>query len=111
MRITFICNTNKDYVMINTVKMTLASGSVLTIDRKRTEYSIEGDRLDMTWDDCYLWAIDDQHIFGDNGAWFYNQGDIQKLFKGVSVEFELEDDADENYKVDIIECHIWAMDF
>lgn len=110
MRMSFVCNTNKDYVMINTVKVTLASGSILTIDRKETEYSIDGDKLNMVWNDCYLWAIDDQHIFEDDGAWFHNQEDIQQLFKGASIEFELEDDADENYRVDIIECHIWAID-
>lgn len=33
--------TNKDYVMINTAKLTLPDENVLTIDRDNTEYSIE----------------------------------------------------------------------
>ena len=106
MRINFSCKTNKDYVMVNTLKVQLNSGSVLTLDRHNTEYSIsDPDKageclLDMEWINCYLWAIDEETLWDDDKALIVE--DCEKLFEGARlIELELEDDADEDYYVSI----------
>lgn len=106
MRISFSCKTNKDYVMVNTLKVQLNSGSVLTLDRHNTEYSIsDPDKageclLDMEWINCYLWAIDGETLWDDDKALIVE--DCEKLFEGARlIELELEDDADEDYYVSI----------
>ena len=106
MRISFSCKTNKDYVMVNTLKVQLNSGSVLTLDRHNTEYSISDPDnageclLDMEWRNCYLWAIDEENLWYDDKALI--EEDCEKLFEGARlIELELEDDADEDYYVSI----------
>lgn len=106
MRISFSCKTNKDYVMVNTLKVQLNSGSLLTLDRHNTEYSISdpdkaGERsLDMEWINCYLWAIDEENLWCGNKALI--EEDCEKLFERARlIELELEDDADEDYYVSI----------
>lgn len=103
MFIEFKCKTNKDYVAINTVKFKLKSGSTITIDRHETDYSIENGNLEMSWNDCYLWSIDDNYIFVSS-PWPYIGLDskaMRELLEGAEAEFELEDDADEDYTVEI----------
>ena len=85
MRINFSCKTNKDYVMVNTLKVQLNSGSVLTLDRHNTEYSIsDPDKageclLDMEWRNCYLWAIDEENLWYDDKALI--EEDCEKLLR------------------------------
>lgn len=117
MRINFEGKTNHDYVMINTLKIQLQSGSVLTLDRKFTDYlslindttfdsfnpeesASSGDfTLQMDWQDCYLWAIDGENLFAEEVLITENTG---KLFEGAKLyELELEDDSDEDYFVNI----------
>lgn len=106
MTIYFTAKTNKDYVMINTAKFTLPNGDVLTIDRNSTEYSIdENGNLEMEWDDCYLWAINGCHIF-DGEAYIDNIFELSELLENSMLEFELEDDADEDYEVTEVE---WSL--
>lgn len=106
MKINFLCKTNKDYVMINTLKIQLNSGSVLTLDRHNTEYSISDSNksgeylLNMKWTNCYLWAIDEENLWCDDEALI--EEDCEKLFEGAKfIELELEDNADEDYYVSI----------
>lgn len=106
MRISFSCRTNKKYVRVNALKVQLNSGSVLTLDRHNTEYSISdpdkaGERsLDMEWMNCYLWAIDEENLWCGDKALI--EEDCEKLFEGARlIELELEDDADEDYYVSI----------
>ena len=95
--------TNKDYVMINTAKLTLPDGNVLTIDRDNTEYSIEDGNICMNWDYCYLWAVNDIDMFMVNA---YLDGDNKELISILNqgkLELELEDDADPDYVVEVDE--------
>ena len=106
MRITFKCRTNKDYVMINTVKFILPTGTVLTVDRTTTHYDIEGGILNMTWGCVYLWAIDGNNIFSDETAYITDSSGFEDLVANAKVVFELEDDADEDYSVELLEIGI-----
>lgn len=95
--------TNKNYVMINTAKLTLPDGNVLTIDRDETDYSIEDGNICMNWDSCYLWAVNDIDMFMVNA---YLDGDNEELISILNqgkLKLELEDDADSDYKVKVEE--------
>ena len=100
MRIEFKGTTNKDYVMVNTAKFRLKNGSVITIDRDETEYTVEDGKIDMLWRGCYLWAIDDFNITGDD-AYITDAKEFMALVNDAKLELELEDDADEDYWVHI----------
>lgn len=106
MRIYFECETNKGYVAINTLEITLPTGTTITVDRDTTEYDLNGD---MVWKSCYLWAIDGHNIFGD-GYRFKNSSDVKdfkELIKEATLEFTYDEDvADEDYKVTIKEISI-----
>lgn len=99
MRIEFECKTNKPYVMINTLQCRTDKG-MLTIDRDETEYTIEDDgTMSMTWNGCYLWDGEDIHYLSKCKA--------KELVQAIqSVEFELEDDADDDYTVEM-EAYRW----
>lgn len=107
MRIEFTGTTNKDYVMINTAKFKLKSGSVITVDRGETDWSIDNGRLEMEWLGCYIWAIDDMNIFDQEDEYghpvntYYAMTEFKKLVEGAELKLELEDDADEDYEVKI----------
>ena len=103
MRLNITAKTNKEYVMINTAKLTLPDGNVLTIDRDATEYSIENGDLCTNWDYCYLWAVNDIDLFINKA---YLDGDNEELVSILNkgeLELELEDDADSDYKVKVEE--------
>ena len=112
MKIEFVCKTNKEYVMINTLLLTLKSGAVLTIDRDETLYDIdEKGNLSMTWEGCYLWALDGFNIFSSEYYCGVRPADFEKnefikLTEGAGASFELEDDADEDYEVELVSYSI-----
>lgn len=109
MNIDFVCNTNHDYVRINTLKVQLPSGGTITIDRDHTEFSVNGNRLTMTWYGCYLWAIDDHNIFGGHGCHDINVEELKNaVMSGASIFFELEDDVDDSdYYVTLEEIYMY----
>ncbi len=113
MRIDFTCRTNKPYVMINKLLITLPTGSVIGVDRDTTGYHNEEGELTMTWDDCYLWDLDGQNIFCDEtgkGLYLYDWAleEFTRLIKSAKVKFELEDDApDGDYTVDILSYSVY----
>lgn len=100
MRLNITGKTNKDYVMINTAKLTLPDGNVLTIDRDNTEYSIEDGNICMNWDYCYLWSVNNIDMFMVKAYLDDNEELISILNQG-KLELELEDDADPDYMVEI----------
>lgn len=108
MRITFKCETTKDYCAINTVKFILPTGMSITVDRTRTEYEIDkvtGD-MTMTWYGCYLWAINGNNIFTDE-TYITDSSGFEDLVADSKVVFELEDDIeDEDYEVICVEYFI-----
>ena len=109
MRITFTCTTNKEYVAINTLIFTLPNETTITVDRDITEYDIVDGKLTMDWNDCYLWAINDCNIFThmcDAGFYIDKEECIEefkKLVENATINFDLEDDADEDYVVENID--------
>lgn len=99
MRISFKCKTNKNYLAINTVKFITPNGTTITVDRTRTEWEIEGNNLDMTWCQCYLWAINGNSIFTDE-TYITDSSGFEDLVADSKVVFELENDVeDEDYEV------------
>ena len=111
MQIAFECKTNKDYMMINTAIFHLKDGGELTIDRDSTEWSIDNDgNMEVIFKNIYFWAINDYHVFADgDGYSFYptEEEEVKKLLSGdVTVTLELEDDADEDYEVEVINYYV-----
>lgn len=99
MDIDFTCVTNKNYVMINAAVFEY-QGVEFTVDRKITRYSVENGNLNMCWQSCYLWSIDGVSCMAEEALF---SSDAEKLFRRMKfVRFELEDDADENYSVELI---------
>lgn len=106
MRLAIRAKTNKDYVMINTAKVTLPDGNILTIDRSLTEYDIDNRILVMTWQSCYLWAINNINLF-ENIAYLSSDDGFNKILNNGKLEFELEEDADPDYKVKVLEWEFY----
>ena len=105
MRISFKCKTNKDYVAINVAKFILPNGTTLTVDRTRTEWEIDGEDLEMTWYCCYLHAINDNNIFTDE-AYITDASGFEDLIADARVMLLVEEDADDDYEVDVLD---WAI--
>jgi hypothetical protein len=97
MNIDFTAKTNRPYCMINTAKFKLKNGSVITLDRKETDWSIHNNILSMSWKNVYIWEIDGCSIFDyevpvNNELWpLLNDANLLAL--------ETEDDADSDYSV------------
>lgn len=105
MRITFKCRTNKDYVAVNTAKFILPTGSTITVDRDNTEWDVQDGDLTMVWRHCYIWAIDGNNIFTE-GAYITDGANFEDLVADARIILELEDDTDEDYYVNVLECHV-----
>ena len=105
MRISFKCRTNKDYVAVNVAKFILPTGSTLTVDRTRTEWSIDNGELDMTFCHCYLHAIDNNCIFTDE-AYITDGANFEDLVNGARVILLLDEDVDEDYYVNVLDWSI-----
>lgn len=109
MKIYFTCSTNKKYVAINTLVFTLPNGTTIKVDRDNTLYDFEGEELNMSWEGCYLWSINDCNLFGCEGKYIkgsYELSEFKRLIQNATYTFELEEDADEDYKVSIEEISI-----
>ena len=92
----FYGNTNRDYVMINTIVFRLKTGEEVTVDRDYTGYNIDEDgNLGMTWKGCYFWD--------GNIAKYLTEKDEKELTEAELVGVDIEDDADEDYYVVINE--------
>ncbi len=106
MKIEFDCATNKEFVAINTLHLRLPSGTVLTLDRDSTEWTIDNGNLSMVWNGVYLWEIDGYCIFcDDTGHGMYvseeSFDEFLKYVESAVPEFDLDDDVDPDYRVDI----------
>lgn len=104
MRLVIEGKTNKDTVMINTAKIKLPSGNIYTINRCFTEYTVDAatGHLSMTWEVCYLHAINDIYLFY-NVAYLSSDSGFQDVLNKGTLELEFEDDADPDYKVEVEE--------
>lgn len=110
-RIHFSGKATHNYIRINTLKVRLKSGTILTLDRNETSFSYDyaSGKYSMDWYKVYIWAIDDLSIFGDQGFHFTQDSleDLQKLIKESECWFELEDDVpDIDYAVSIEHINI-----
>jgi hypothetical protein len=97
MNIDFTAKTNRPYCLINTAKFKLKNGSIITLDRKETEWSINNDCLSMTWKNVYIWEIDGCNIFDFEVP--VNNELCALLNDANLLELEIEDDADSDYSV------------
>lgn len=89
--------TNKDYCMINTLVATTPDGKQYVFDRDMTEYSIKNnDVLDMNWYGVYMWDSEEPEeqtcIDTDSPA-------FMDIVTNAKLEFELEEDAEDDYSV------------
>lgn len=89
----FVAKTNKEYCMINTLVATMPDGEEYVFDRDMTEYSINNGVLIMNWYGVYLWDGEEPvYIDIDSQA-------FKDIVINATLSFELEDDADEDYRV------------
>jgi hypothetical protein len=109
MRIYFTCKTNKECMAINSLVFTLPNGVTVKVDRDETDFDFEGNVLTMVWKSCYLWSVDDCNIFGFEGKHIsgsYELSEFKRFIQGATYDFELEEDAGEDYKVTILQMDI-----
>jgi len=95
--INFEGTTNKDYLMVNTARFRYPDGREVTIDRDATYYDIEDGSLSMEWCGCYIWNEEDEAP----EPRYLTAEDADELAKAELIGLELEDDADEDYSVEI----------
>ena len=101
MCIDFVCKTNKDYVMINVAKFQYPDGREVIIERGLTKYVLSTDgTLNMSWHECYFWD--------GNSAKPLERDDYEELNTAKLVELEVEEDADADYRVDIVSFHCFV---
>lgn len=85
--------TNKDYCMINALVATTPDGTEYVFDRDMTEYSINNGVLIMNWYGVYLWDGEEPtYIDIDSQA-------FRDVVTNAEFSFELEEDAEEDYRV------------
>ena len=111
MNIEFKCKTNYEDPYINVLNITLKSGAKVTIDRPTTLYSVENGVMSMTWEDSYIYALDDAHFFGGEDEYGLRLFDIEKdefkkLVSGCKAEFEIEDEAPQDYTCELISFEV-----
>ena len=99
MQLNITGKTNHNYCMVNTAIFHLQGGGTITLDRKETQYSIHDGIIDMDWIDLYLWAVNQCNIFGSDYYTEFDPEELCSLLKGAWLYLELEDDADEDYKI------------
>ena len=105
---------NKNYVMINTIIFKLPNGTTITVDRNKTEYSITKANpseaaydylITIDWKECYICTINGHHLWFDPSP-IMDYEEFSELIKDAEVEFELEEDAGPDYRIDLISVDI-----
>ena len=90
MHVEFKCSSNAKTPWINTA-IFMVDGEEVVIDRDTTEwvYDAKSKVVSMNWSDVYIWDGEDENY------------DIPVAFmeKAVFKEFDIEDDAPENYEI------------
>ncbi|MBR6475389.1 MAG: hypothetical protein IKS98_08055 [Lachnospiraceae bacterium] len=110
--ISFVCKTNKPYVALNSLNVRLRNGGTVILDRKKTLYEIKDGVLKMEWIDCYVWAMNDEFVFGIQPETIIDgesYPSVARLFAGAKVWFNLEDEADEDYFCEIQEMSVGGV--
>lgn len=85
-------------IWLNTIRVQKQDGSIVTLDRDTTEYSINGHTAEITFRDVYIW--DDETSTADYDLHLND-------FAGAKLlDYDVEDDADDEYKLRIIKKSI-----
>lgn len=103
MDIKFECYTTSKEIYINIAEFHLADGTVITIDRDSTNTEIDNHKATITWENCYLWALNGRNIFEDNTYIDddYNISEFKELVKNAYVELIKEDDFPSDYILEV----------
>ena len=84
-------------IWLNTIRVKLRNGEIVTLDRNETEFSINGHDADIEFCNVYSW---DSGTDEENYA-NYNLF-AEDFFGAKLLDWEVEDDADDDYKLRII---------
>ena len=101
MKVEFFGNFKNDIVeefglMLNTITIKRNDGKVVVLDRDETEYTLKDKKADVVFRGIYEW--DEEEKYPDN----FN--DV-KLYDGAElIDYEIEDDAPEDYDLEIWIC-------
>ena len=100
-RLGFVVVTNHDTPLINTALFRSSTGEEVVIDRDTTEWNVEEIdgglfRIEMIWRRCYIWG---------NGTENYIPWQYPYEHELEFVEFEIEDDAPEEY---FVRTEVWG---
>ena len=91
MRIAFTGSTNDDFIWVNAITFELKDGSLIDVDRCRTEYFVDKGKYEMVWKACYTWTRS-RHDFELSA----------KMFEGAKIlDFAISDAAPDDYEFDI----------
>ena len=85
-------------IWLNTIRVQKQDGSIVTIDRDTTEYSINGHTADITFRDVYAW--DDE-----TGTANYDL-QVEDFVGAKLLDYDVEDDADDEYRLNLIKKSI-----
>lgn len=81
-------------IWLNTITVQLLNKDIVVLDRDTTEYSINGHDADIEFSGVYIWNSDIE-------AMDYNLKP-EDFTCAKLLDWELENDADENYKLKLI---------
>lgn len=88
-------------ICLNSIKVRLRGGRIITLDRDRTDYTVSNGRFTMEWSGVYIWnsgTIDREYIANSNNV---------ELLLGLAtggialVDYTIDEDTDVYYELDI----------
>ena len=91
---------NKNYCWVNVINFRYPDGTVKTVDRGRTEFTVSPDgTFYMFWYDCYFWD--------GEGATYLTPKDFEELKKCKIDSVEIEEDADADYDLKVKRFNVY----
>jgi hypothetical protein len=91
--------TNNDNLYLNNIILIDKDGKETTIDRDNTEWGVQHGVISIELKNLYIWKILKDECN-------YSKSDINRSFQNaVDFKIEIEDDAPEEYKLDITEIY------
>lgn len=83
---------------INTISFEFPDGSIHTIDRDNTDFYSEYGIFYMIWRNCYIWD-------GEEKIYLDVETYSEKFANAKIVSVDIEDDAPEQYEIEIMQYH------
>lgn len=74
---------------LNNITFRTKEGSLITVDRKRTEYECQGNTLNMVWHDVYIL-----------GRYDIKPALAEQFKEATFFHADIDDDAEEEYQID-----------